>query len=338
MLTNAIHRWDDVLTLAKGGLVMPHVATLHTCNLCNQFCVGCAYRGKHDKSVLDYEGHIKAINILCENGVKAFEFCGGGDPALIEGLPDIMRYMSEKKLVRGIGLMTNGLEMSDELMKALISYGAYVRISMEAANLEDYMQYKNVPKRHFTTVIDNVRKLVNRRNNVGSKLEISLKFAVGKSLRGYQHYLGMNHLAGFLQVDKFFVKPLRHEPEELTLIERLEELKVFQKVYTSMLRVVPVKQSFISTMVANPCWLNPLHTVMDHLGNLYICCYYYYREESHKIGNIFYKDFRDIWFGEEHRKKIRSIKREDCDKVDCKYFEHHKAVNELIDKGTIYFL
>jgi len=86
------------------------------------------------------------------------------------------------------------------------------------------------------------------------------------------------------------------------------------------------------------CWLNPLHTTMDHKGNIYLCCYYYYREERHLIGNIFETPFEEMWMSRDHRRKIGAIERAECAKVDCKFFNHHKAVDSAKIGGQIHFL
>jgi radical SAM protein with 4Fe4S-binding SPASM domain len=337
MLTNAIHRMSDIEKLKNGEKIYPHFVDFHTSDVCNHNCLGCAYRGRHSGTMLDLKRHAQAIDILMDHGVKAFDFAGGGEATMMPYLPDLM----QKIALRGgyFGLITNGSRLNMDTADVLLSKGTYLRVSLEASAPWTFAKYKGMSPLNFNRIVDHLKMIVKERNERKSDLEISIKFSVSKSLRGIQHYQMMFMLATSIGVDRISIKPLRHEPEELTEQERYAEYALFQKAR-------PVGQSYkiIESFLPTPeekvpqCWLNPLHAVMDQNGDLYICCYYYYRDNDFKIGNIFEQKFEDIWLSDLHRQKIANIKKTSCAMVDCKFFSHDWAVAESSKRGRIYFL
>lgn len=337
MLSNIVHRWNDIQKLKNGEKVFPHFVDFHTSDVCNHNCLGCAYRGRHSNTMLSAEKHFRAVDILLDNGVKGFDFAGGGEPTMLPYLTGLTEYIAK----RGgyFGIITNGSLLSPRLIDVLLEHGTYLRISLEASTPWTFARYKGVSPLQFTKIIDRIRYVIERRNKEKSDLEISLKFSVSKSLRGIQHYKFMCGLAAGLEVDRISVKPLRHEPEELSQLERYAEYALFQSAVPAehSYRIV---ESFLPTGIDRvpQCWLNPLHVVMDHTGDLYICCYYYYRGNDFKIGNIFEKPFGEIWLSDLHREKIANIKKLSCSMVDCKFFQHHDSVASCNKRGQVYFL
>lgn len=338
MLTNIISHWQKIEKLRRGEFPRPHFVTMHTCDICNQNCNGCAYAGKHSGAKMDKHKHFDAVRRLRDFGVKAFEFCGGGEPTLLEYLPDLISHIGWQGY--GVGLMTNGTNITNDLISALVAHGTYVRISMETGLPDTYYTYKQT-KDHdeMHRVVGKIEKLIKLRDASESDLQVSLKFSTGKSLRGVGHYMAAFDLANFLCVDRVSFGHLRHEPEELTWDEKWQEYGRYESVRDKF----PMIEAHDTLAPVDPrevpqCWLNPLHLAMDHNGDLYMCCYYYYRKDAHRIGNIFTDPLEKIWGSPEHRAKVAAIDKNECAKVGCKFFAHHKAVEELRPRRRGYFL
>ena len=335
MLTNVIHRWNEILRLKSGYKILPHFVDFHTSNLCNQHCNGCAYSDVINGSYMDASKHLRAVDMFLDLAVDAFDFAGGGEPTLIPYLGDLLKYIREKNA--HYALITNGSNLKEDIVQALLWGGTYVRISLEASCEEDHKKYKGENVIDWTDLLCNIKNLVSMRDKSKSDLEISIKFSVSKSFRGEEHYQRIFKIADSLNIDRVVVKCLRHEPEELSIEERTKEFGYFMKAMPKGRRY-KIVDSILPWHSIPQCWLNPLHTVMDHLGNLYICCYYYFRENDFLIGNIFEESFEDIWLSPSHLDKIRRINPQSCAKVDCKFFAHHKAVDEMLKRGQVYFL
>lgn len=337
MLTNIISHWQEIEKLRRGEFPRPQFVTMHTCDTCNQNCNGCAYAGKHSGAKMDKHKHFDAVRRLRDFGVKAFEFCGGGEPTLLEYLPDLISHIGWQGY--GVGLMTNGTMLNGELAEALVKYGTYVRISLETANWKSFAKYKKCQSSELGRILGAIESLIRLRNEDTSDLQISLKFSVGRSLSGYEHYWDMFNLAQTLCVDRISIGALRHDPEELTEEQRRLEYAKYSEV-AHVFPTVEAHENLKPTKLADvpQCWLNPLHLAMDHNGDLYMCCYYYYRKDAHRIGNIFTDPLEKIWGSPEHRAKVAAIDKNECAKVGCKFFAHHQAVEELRPRRRGYFL
>jgi len=110
-----------------------------------------------------------------------------------------------------------------------------------------------------------------------------------------------------------------------------------------LFEILPTTVDVINGLVPQPypvpqCWLSPIHTVVDYLGDVYICCYYYYRMEEMNLGNMLRKPFSELWYSPEHWNKIQDIDKEECRRVDCKFFAHHQKVKEAFVNGRQDFL
>jgi organic radical activating enzyme len=339
-MSNILTYWDDIQRLARGVMVAPTFATMQTCDACNQHCLGCAYRKYHKGKMLTKQEHFRVVDILIAEGVKAFEFCGGGEPTLLPYLPELLKYISDLDCFSGI--LTNGAMLGHPaLARAILANCGFVRISMEASSREMYAKYKRVLPVKWDWLLQDISSLVELRNKTHYRCQISLKFSVSKTLRGDSHYYDMIKLSDRLQVDRMYVKALRHEPEEISLPDRiLERAKYQQALWYSP--IIPGRIEKHEAIVLNDpvpqCWLNPLHVVVDHLGNCYLCCYYYFRQRRHCLGNMLKENFRKFWYSSEHRRKIEAIKADECAKIDCKFFAHHAAVKEAMTRGRGYWL
>lgn len=335
---NEIRKW-------KGSDIMPRplFADLHLSNACEMACTGCAYQDDltTPSDSMSWGDASEVVSDLIGFGTKAFDIAGGGEPLM---LPYIGKLMNKIHVGGGkFGLITNGLKMDHKVQEYLVKYGSYVRISLEASNEQDYWNYKYVSSESWLTVIKNIQDLVRLRNEVGSPLEIGIKFAVGKSLCGHAHYYAGMMIGRALHVDSIQFKSLRHEPEELSLVGKQKEEGYFKDIIEQLYKenislcsktrhwIVPIGDKEVPQ-----CWLNPLHTVVDPGGNIYLCCYYYYRKSvmDHTIGNMIDTPIEQLWGNKRHRSLIKQIKREECAMVDCKFFKHHALVDNVLQTGT----
>jgi len=345
---NILTHYDAVQKIKSGKMPAPRFCTFQTSNICNQHCRGCSFGG-HTEAKLDgrsmcREDHFDIVDTLIANGVRAFEFAGGGEPTLLEYLPELMYHLHKKNC--SIGLITNGVKLTDEIITLLIDYGTYCRISLEAPTKEDYIKYKQVPEQHWNRVIENLRKLTKAKRIAKSLCDISIKFDVGKSLKGCSHFINAIELGKKCKVDSVQFKFFRHEPEELTTKDKLDEYFELKRILKDPDIIRNLKNiNIINSLIpyrslddVPQCWLSPIHTVVDYLGDVYICCYYYYRMKEMKLGNMFTTTFYKLWYSQEHWDKIKSINKKECAKVDCKFFAHHQKVEEAFINGRQDFL
>jgi hypothetical protein len=283
---------------------------------------------------------LKVIDDLMDVGVKAFDFSGGGEPLMMESMPKLWDHVKQ----RGgyFGLITNGTLLYQHISNQLLEQATYVRISMEASDALSYQEYKGVNLKHWENMIENLCYIANQKHKTNSKCQISLKFAVGKTLKGKEHFYNGIQWGHNLMVDSVQFKALRHFPEELSFHEKIEQQGIIDNLY-ALNNYIP-KVNVRSWILPFPdekipqCWLNPLHVAVDHQGNCYICCYYYYRKSRHYIGNMVEDKFVDFWGTSNHQEKVNNIDPNECRQVDCKFYHHHVIVNECFQNGRENFL
>jgi len=319
--------YDQALAIRDGLVISPHMATLHFSNVCNQNCLGCTYQDLLTLDVISKSDGLRIIEDLIDNGVTAFEFCGGGEPLMIPFLDVFIGKLLEHGC--SYGVITNGVCLTPEMINLFARTATFVRISLEASSMKDYTRYKKVDESHWERVLENVKSLTERKKDC----EVGIKFGVGQSLHGSEHYSNAFVLAKQLGVDNLQFKSFCHEPEELSCEQKIVEDELLWKFKCSIpcyKRILPEESV--------KCWLSPLHTVVDYLGDVYLCCYYYYRADKMKLGNLLTTSFGDMWFSLRHRKLLSLIKVKDCQKVDCKFFRHQKLIERISRSGECEFL
>jgi len=335
-MSNIIFRANEIIKYKQDleeknwrSFPLPHFVDFHTSYTCNQKCNGCAYSSLHNGKIMSKENHFALVELLISKGVKFFDFAGGGEPTMLPYLHELLKLIRMNGCY--FGLITNGTNIinnGQEFVDFLSKNATYVRISLEASNAATYCNYKKVGIADWVDALLAAEELAKRME------DFTLKFSVGKSLRGVTHYLSALVLADELKVKQVTFKALRHEPEELSLKEKIYEDSILSKLPFGKLKV----KKWIKPFGEIPqCWLTPIHTVFDYFGNMYVCCYYYNRDGM-KLGNIFEADFDKLWFSEHHYNCIKKIRRRDCATVDCKFFYHHENFERLYNNGGLYLV
>lgn len=333
---NILSYYTEIQQLIKNKMCYPRFADLHMSNICNQDCKGCAYKHKLNNKIIAKEDYLKIVNTLMDFGIKAFDIAGGGEPLMIPYIKDILNYIIYYNCYYGI--ITNGTLLNDELIEQIIRQASYIRISLEASCKDDYCIYKGVNSKQWHNVLSNILKLTDMKRKLKSNCEIGIKFSVGKSFNNELHYLQGVLLGINLNVDNIQFKAFRHEPEELTLDEKIQEDKICEGVFNKTETNIKLRKWIVPSDSVPQCWLNPLHIVVDYSGDVYLCCYYYYRYDNHRIGNMLQTSLKELWFNKKHQDMIKQIKKEECAYVDCKFFAHHKNIEYYLKGGWHEFL
>jgi len=337
-MSNIFYRWDDLKKLQGGEMISPGFVDLHLSDVCNQNCRGCAFKANHENDMMSESRFMLAADILMDNGVRAFAFCGGGEPCTVKYLPQAWEYIHSRNC--HFAMLTNGSLLTYEVIESMISKGTFIRISLEASNGANYSKYKQINRGVWNAVLQNVRILVAYKKSTGFQCSIGIKFAVCKSLRGRLHYENGLTLAQELGVDRVTFKAIRGGEEELEYAESVAEDFILKEALSALRPTCKVTKWIVPERneIIPQCWINPVHTVMNWKGDLFICCYYYGRKERHLIGNIFEQDFKEMWFSDKHKELIKNIRREECAKVDCKFFHYHDEFNETDKVGSLYLI
>lgn len=333
--------YQEAVMLKNGQMPPPRMAIVYPTYVCNHNCRGCDYSEQNRLKVMYTKDQFKSlIDQLQDIGVKAIEFCGGGEPTLHPDLPEMIDWIINYGI--SFGLLTNGTNLNEKIRKRLISHGSYCRISLESATEKTFNLYKRPSNENagFKKVVGNIRKLIKERNNHNPKpkLQISMKFSVDKN--NYLDAPQALSLGKKLRVDSVQFKLIRNMPSEIKDKKTIDWLyKQIERAKTKFpnLRVMP---DFAKSILRTKCWLSPLQVTIDPFGDAFICCYYRHRLNKHRLGNVFKDGLKNIWFSKTHWEKINQINPKDCNKYDCRFHYYNELMEALVikDIGQLYFI
>ncbi|MCX7733555.1 MAG: radical SAM protein [bacterium] len=326
--------YDRIKAILRGEIPYPRMAIIYPIYGCNYDCVGCEYSPLNSKPTkLQFNRFISLIDELVDVGVEGVEFCGGGEPTLYPKLDQIISYGKSKGLK--FGILTNGT-MSESIAEFLAKNLSYIRITMNAGTEQTYISFQRPKIKNAWQVIQDRIKIINSvRKKYNPELIFGMKVVIGKTNISDLH--NMVAFAKQMGFDNIQIKCLRQSPDELEpqqekyLSEQIENLRSsngFNIIYSPKMSI------------ERKCILTPLQTTIDARGDVFLCCYFSYREEQHRIGNIYEKTFKEIWGSEAHRAKIKSIVPQMCNMFDCRFIRYHKVVEDLIEnnKGQFQFI
>lgn len=315
--------------ILEGRMPPPRTAIVYPTYVCNQNCLWCEYAEDNSTfgNIMPADKLRKLIFDLREIGVRGVEFCGGGEPTLHPALPDLVREMKEAGV--GIGLLTNGTRVKGKLAEALADCASYVRVGFDSANEDTFNRVKR-PKSvdaSFASVCANVRGLIELRDARGGRLLVSMKVMLSSD--NYTEVEGCVNLALELGVDSIQFKAARLcdtelQPHEADFVRK--ELTRMRKRHPDL----PIVGGVTKKNMTRQCWLTPIQIMVDTFGDVFLCCYYRHRKDTHRFGNVFEQPLKDIWYGEAHWEAIRGIKPAECNLLDCRFVHYNKIMSELM--------
>jgi radical SAM protein with 4Fe4S-binding SPASM domain len=333
---------DKLKRIYRGERVAPIMGIFHPTYACNHNCPGCDFReeNKKYKKILSKEESEHIINELVFLGVKGIEFSGGGEPLIDKNTAYNIRKLKDKDISTGV--LTNGSFFSGDIQKAIIENSSYIRISLESGSNEGFKKAKGInDNKEFPKIIENIKRGINLREKTGSEIDISIKYTIGA--HNYQDIENAVLLAIDLGVDSIQFKSYQNvdsvelikdstknlEGKVGTITKTKMDLKRIKETYDG--KNTRIIGNLEKTPLKKRCWLSPLITVIDALGDVYLCSYYRHRQKTHKIGNLLpNKSFNEIWYSDKHIKAIKNTKIEECNKYDCRFHEYNEIAEKII--------
>lgn len=305
--------YNEALSLYCGEIIKsPRMAIIYPVYGCNFNCRGCLCSDfNQEKIYMDYEKFKTMTLQLKAQGVRAIEFCGGGEPLLHPKINEMISWITNR-LHMDFGVMTNGSLLTEELSYNLLTRAKYVRVSL----------YIN----SYDAVIKKVARLVEMKKHLGSDTVVGAKFLVDRDTK--DKVIELVRRTTGVGVDLISVKALRGENEEVTDLSDVEDA-------IKSLGISNLSCNLQKTSIKEPCWLSPIHTLIDPLGDVYICCYYMDRKDDHRIGNVFEKPFSEIWGSSTHYQKISNISISKCNVFDCRWHTYNSQMRELFSTNEM---
>ena len=314
-----ISYYAEAQTIHRGLMPIPRMALIYPSYICGHNCVGCHYKGwnKQHKGdgFMDYGKYIKMVDDLHRYGVKSIEFCGGGEPTLHPQFYDMVFHVEQ--LGMKFGLFTNAEGIDDKNAELLARVASYVRVSIdeeaEWGNLERLIKARK-EQEHKNRANIGVKILVSGRNE--DTVEQKIRQAVDA------------------KVDYIQIKPEKPTKNPIKDSGKIEKMMGAYR----LLEGAEILGGVQNTQLEDKCWLSPIHTMIDAYGDVYICCYFQFRQNKHKIGNCFDKGFKRVWESQKHALAITEIDKKECDVFDCRWHKYNSHLKKFMEQGHIEFI
>lgn len=134
---------------------------------------------------------------------------GNGEPLLNRHFLDMVSYSKHVRRAR-VTTLTNGCFRQSQIDHLLTSGLDLISISLKGYDPRDYARMTKLSGHVFDTVVNNTRRLVERRTRVPSHLTIAASFILDK--HNYKHIGAMLDLADSLGVDQVKFDPFIPPP------------------------------------------------------------------------------------------------------------------------------
>lgn len=313
----------DAVKLHRGKMVAPTMAIVYPTYSCNMRCFGCISNAENAHPAnIDLDVFAGFVSDFHAMGGESLEFSGGGEPTLHPKFGTLIDYVANCGLQ--FGMITNGTK-PDVCALALAYPGSrYLRISVYTLNQ-----------------LEHVRRIAEKRDSLGSSCRIG-----GKILLGISSVPALSFLTEAILdagVDYVSIKAKRHCSDDPELLPE-EGKRAIEDTIQELRSRWPgrVFGSITKTHQRGVCWLSPLHTVVDALGTVWVCCYYQDRVEDISIGTLtgVPNGFQDLWFSEAHRDTMSRVIIPECDYYDCRFHVYHDIMNEELrsDQSHLAFI
>jgi len=273
------------------------------CNLGCTYCYGVVQGRKGylgsvgQRKDMSKETLLRFLREAKEAGVRSIAFIGEGENTLNPALYDALELAKEINL--DVSLATHGGLIREERIDLMLNSLEWIRINISAADEESYMLIHRIPQ--FKRVIENARKLVQRKKEIGSNCTIGFQMIVTKE--NFDQIVPLCKLGSEVNVDYTVIKPCSDTGEGVldSPHERyVEEEKIFREAekYTTDTHQVIIKWSkMMNKGIKNykTCYGTEFIIAISGDGTVFPCGHWFSIErDKFSVGNINEQSFKDI--------------------------------------------
>lgn len=330
--------YHELRDIKKGKMSSPRFLILYPTNLCPFNCNFCDYEvlNKKKKKYLKRDHWKKILNEFRDLGGMGLELCGGGEPLATPHINELIDYSVSLGLK--FGILTNGFFIDKKklpkLYESIINNCSYVRVSMESGSQEMFEKVRRV-NHSFERILDNVTEMIQDKND---SLQISYKYTIGRycDLDDIKRAI---ELAEERKFDSIQFKPAMNVDDKFRGVRfELEQniKEIAAKILDKTKLVCNLSRYYLPKSIG--CFTNPIQTVIDYNGDVFICCYYRHRTEEHRLGNIFDNSLEEIWYSDKHWNKIKNIDVNKCNAYDCRFIRYNMIASNFLRYGQLEFI
>ena len=311
----AVHHPGKIEQLKIGEISSPTCVQIDLTNKCNHNCAYCIFKVYKNMGLSStFNGHdfiplkdmTRILNELKEVGVPAIEYTGGGEPQFH---PDFTKIL-EETVNRDFewALVTNGAVNDLDRNLKYFKKATWVRVSVDASCAETHALMHGASVHDFNKILLFIKTLVKE----CPKTVIGISFII--SPINYREIVSATKLFKDFGCSNIRLS-LVYTTEGLSLFKDqwkqiIELVKTAKKLETNKFKVFNLVNFSANNMVNfnrnyGFCGYQHFITSIGADGNVYPCCTLRYDDDT-SLGNLANQSFKDIWFGEKHKKWLKS--------------------------------
>jgi sulfatase maturation enzyme AslB (radical SAM superfamily) len=341
--------WKSHLEACANENYLPPVSVdLDPANKCMYDCPHCnAYDVLKGNGKIMSENHmIKLIDFLADwrdstqyKTPNSACVSGGGEPYMNKNINALFERMAHHKME--IGIITTGFLMNDKDIDIVAKTARWIGFSMDCATNTTYKKVKGIKSDEaMPRVIDNIKKLVKRIEQLGTKCDVAYKFLLTPD-NAFEIFYAIK-LAKEIGVKDFHLRPagwdnlskVKNKADYSEYIDVINtQIEDGMKLETKNFRVFGIRHKFnpdfSKKINFSRCWAIPMLPTFGADGNVHICFDMRGREDL-----ILCKHDPDpseilkVWNTDFHKNMIRSIKIKDCPR--CTFGSYNEIVEKVI--------
>lgn len=343
---------------SKNKAVDPISIEIDPSNSCNHSCPFCISGHIHlskfkgtkffNRVIMPREILMKLVADLCKTEVRAISWTGGGEPTMNTSLKEAITYIKNNSKIK-MGMFSNGsmLERFD-LFEVITKSLEWIRISIDAGDRKSYDSLRKTNKNNnFDVVISNIKKLIETKKKLKSKITIGVGFVVTKD--NYKEIISFAKIFQKIDVDYCQFKP------EIVQIERSGSIKKTKQQISSefwlneVIKLLNEASDILGKKFEcnsykledlmldkesygrgyKECLGSQFSPCIGSDGHVYVCTNHR-GHKNYSYGNLYEKGFIEIWNNLKTRNKIMNNinnkeKFKNCSQL-CKPHESNKIL------------
>lgn len=316
--------------------VYPIYLEISPVGACNHRCSFCAVDYIGYKSTMINHNILKErLHEMASLGIKSIMYAGEGEPMLHKKIHQIVKDTNEAGI--DVSFTTNATVISDAFIEEALPRTSWIKVSINAGKPDTYAKIHGTKEKDFFRVIDNLKKLVEARNNKSGKCVIG-----GQILLLPDNFNEIKELAYLsrdeIGLDYLVIKPYsQHHSsntskyKDIDYIPFLNLKEELVKINNSKFNVVFRENTMIKTSSApkySKCMATPfLWAYIMSDGSVYGCSAFLL-DKRFEYGNINATKFKDIWQGDLRKENFEYV-RDQLDISECRK-------NCRMDEANIY--
>lgn len=294
------------------------IAPSDFCNFKCKYCAQATSAGVRNPQIVSVEnfkiivGQIEELIRKGGENVKIIRFIGNGEPLLNKNLPEMLKYISEKKIADRYEVTTNGSLLTHELTDKLVDSGlTRLLISIQGVHAKSYEQICGY-KIDFERLVDEITYFYNKSRGKCRLMIKTVNLSVASSEEREKFYRIFSPICDEISIENVIAACEDVDYKKIMSEEALEKTR-----YGTILE----KKVCCDTLFMN---MN-----VHSNGNVDVCgCIY----PPLFIGNIYKQSLADLWNGRVHKEVMlkhltgRRNEIEVCSK--CTSIDHYNGFTE----------